>query len=338
MRWLVTGGAGFIGTNLYMFLREYGHDVEVIDDLSRSGSAHNALVVQERYGYQLTKLDVTDREALWSFLADRGPFDAIAHLAGQVSMIASLADPLRDFEINAIGTLNILEYVRTKAPETAVVGMSSNKVYGSLSSVEIDELPSRFVAPKWPHGLDETLPLSLETPYGCSKGIADQYLGDYGAVYGLRTISFRQSSVYGPFQNPRADQGWVAHMLQMAAAGQMIQLNGVGKQVRDLLHVADLSRLIEMIPSRLDAGSRLSVNVGGGPANSLSILELFQAMKEVFGLKVEYRTGEMRVSDQRYFVSDNVRLTNLCGWTPTISLDEGIAGLIESEGYRGTSA
>ncbi len=328
MRWLVTGGVGFIGTNLVDHLLTGGHDVVVVDDLSRAGVEANAYFLEMQHAIKPEIIDITDRSLLERFLADQKPFDAIAHLAGQVSLVASIADPARDFEVNAEGTFNVLEYVRLRSPHTAVIGMSSNKLYGDLSFVRILEERTRYVAPDWPFGFDETLPLAFHGPYGCSKGAADQYLGDYARTFGLRTASLRQSSVYGPHQHPRSDQGWVAHLIGEALADRPIQLNGIGKQVRDLLHATDLACLFEALAVALAPGVVNQLNVGGGPDRSLSILELFAWLEERLGRPITYETGPERPSDQKVFVSNNLRVSALTGWAPRVTIDEGLNRLL----------
>ena len=330
MRWLVTGGAGFIGTNLVSHLMGLGHEAIILDDMSRAGVDANAAFLKEKFGVDICRVDVADAVGVAEFFADNGPFDAVAHLAGQVSLMASIDDPVRDFEVNARGTLNILEMVRVRSPETCVIGMSSNKAYGDLHQVRIVEEPTRYVAPDWPRGFNESLPLDFHGPYGCSKGAADQYLADYSRTYGLRTASLRQSSVYGPHQHPRSDQGWVAHLVAEAVAGREIALNGIGKQVRDLLHAEDLARLFVALADVLQPGEPAQVNVGGGPDRSLSILELFQWLENELGRPVAFTTGTERPSDQKVFISDNVRVGDLTGWRPTISVEDGLHRLLET--------
>ena len=326
MIWWVTGGAGFIGTNVTAHLIQSGHEVVVVDDLSRVGSELNAAFLSREYGVKVVRADISD-PAVWDSLRQNSPSpNAVAHLAGQVSLLASIEDPRRDFEVNALGTLNALEFVRNHAPETVLIGMSSNKAYGDLASVRIFEEETRYVAPEYPLGFDESLPLDFHGPYGCSKGTADQYLLDYGRMYGLRTISLRQSSAYGPHQHPRSDQGWVAYLIEQAKLGNSISLNGIGKQVRDLLHASDLARLIEMLGKDLSAGGR-AVNVGGGPANSLSILELFGWIRDRHGVPVEFTTGEPRPSDQLVFISNNAAVQSIVPWAPLVSVEDGLQGV-----------
>ena len=330
MKWVVTGGCGFIGTNLVSHLKERGDDVEIIDDLSRGGSELNAAFLQDTYELAPMRADVADEQALNAALGACGSIDAIAHLAGQVSFLASLEDPRRDFDVNAGGTVNVLEWVRKHSPDTAVIGMSSNKIYGDLESIRYLDTSTRYVAPDFPDGFDESLPLEFHGPYGCSKGTADQYLADYGRIFNMRTASLRQSSVYGPHQHPRSDQGWVAHLMQEAWARNPIQLNGVGKQVRDLLHASDLARLFPALEAVLAPGTPAVVNVGGGSVNSLSILEFFAWFTDKAGIEVNYSTGPLRPSDQKVFISDNSRVSSLTGWTPEISVEAGLSALLDS--------
>lgn len=328
MSWVVTGGAGFIGTNLVKHLVETGHTPVVLDDLSREGVDINAEFLYGAYGVRTQRVDVSDREALWSALDSVGGIEHISHLAGQVSFLNSIENPMRDFEVNALGTLNVLEYVRTRSPETTVVGMSSNKIYGDLADVRVIESETRYVAPDFPNGFSETLLVDCHGPYGCSKGLADQYLADYGRIYGLRTASFRQSSVYGPHQHPRSDQGWVAHLVSEAIRGRTVLFSGVGKQVRDLLHASDLARLLVDITPHLASTEHRQFNVGGGIENALSLLEVLSWITEATGRTVTFETGPFRPSDQMVFVSDNSRIANAAGWHPLVRFDDGLARLL----------
>ncbi len=324
MRWLVTGGVGFIGTNLVDHLRTIGDEVVVVDDLSRDGVEANKSFLVQKWGQEVLAIDVADYSTLMDMFIDQGPFDAVAHLAGQVSLMASIEDPRRDFAVNAEGTLNVLEAVRHHSPNALVIGMSSNKVYGDLGGVEILEESTRFIAPAYPAGFDESLPLDFHGPYGCSKGAADQYLLDYHRIYGLRTVSLRQSSVFGRFQHPRSDQGWVGFLIDEARQGRQIRLHGVGKQVRDLLYATDLAELFSAMAKSPEAVAGRAFNVGGGPTRALSILELFQWLKKNVGVEVDYLPGDIRPSDQKVFVADITAITKATGWVPKISLDEGL--------------
>lgn len=327
MTWVVTGAAGFIGTNLSLELAKLGKEVMLIDDLSRTGVTENAEFLEREFALNITKADVSNWEELKRTLNTVPNIEVVIHLAGQVSFMASISNPRRDFEINALGTLNILEYVRIYSPSAVVIGMSSNKLYGELNDVQIDETATRYVAPSFPKGFDETQRLDFHGPYGCSKGIADQYLLDYNRIYGLKTLSFRQSSVYGHFQKPLADQGWLAFFLEEARAGRRIQLNGKGKQVRDVLFAQDLVELFIAASSMPEENFGHGVNVGGGVENSLSILELFEILEDQLDKKIAYAFGQERPSDQKIFISDNSLISRLSGWQPQTNFIDGIAKL-----------
>jgi len=327
MTWVVTGAAGFIGTNLSLELAKLGREVLLIDDLSRVGVKQNADLLYKEFGLSVTRADVSNWEEIKSALDQVQNIEVIVHLAGQVSFMASISNPRRDFEVNALGTLNILEYVRNFSPLAAVIGMSSNKLYGELNDVQIVETASRYVAPDFPNGFNESQRLDFHGPYGCSKGIADQYLLDYNRIYGLKTLSFRQSSVYGHFQKPVADQGWLAFFLEEARAGRRIQLNGKGKQVRDVLFAHDLVELFMAASSMPAEKFGYGVNVGGGVENSLSILELFEILEDQLGKKISYAFGQERPSDQKIFISDNSLISSLSGWIPRTGFIDGIAQL-----------
>lgn len=329
MKWIVTGGVGFIGTNVVEHLLENGHEVVVVDDLSRDGVRLNAQYLEDAFGIRPNIVDVSDRRNLWSFLETQGNVNAVAHLAGQVSLLASIKDPLRDFQVNAEGTLNILEYYRRTDKDVTIIGMSSNKAYGDLAQIPIVEEATRFRAPDWPDGFDESLPLDFHGPYGCSKGLADQYLADYARTFGMRSVSFRQSSVYGPHQHPRSDQGWVAHLVEEALHQRDIQLNGIGKQVRDLLHARDLARLIELVGTKVGDFKRHQFNIGGGASNSMSILELFAWIEAHAGFVAHYQTGAERPSDQKVFVANTDAIGEEVDWEPAIPLQDGLEELVQ---------
>lgn len=329
MNWLVTGGAGFIGTNLVKRLVQEGHEVSVLDDLSRAGVDSNAKFLKRQFGISVSVVDVADADHLNEYLAGHSRFEVVAHLAGQVSYMESLRNPVRDFKTNIWGTINILEHVRQHSPETVVIGMSSNKIYGDLSQITIDELPSRYVAPEFPHGFDEHLPLDFRGPYGCSKGAMDQYLLDYGQSYGLHTVSLRQSAVFGPHQHPQDDQGWVSFMVQQATFQHEIKLNGVGKQVRDVLYVEDLVDLFLELPACARQETGICFNVGGGEGNAVSILELFDILKQDFGLTVRYTTGFERPGDQKVFVADVSKVWKHVQWRPITQVRMAIANVLD---------
>ena len=328
MRWVVTGAAGFIGTNLSEELARLKQEVCLIDDLSRPGVSENVKHLKEQFDLDINIIDISNWEELQRTLLKFGSIDIFIHLAGQVSLMSSITNPRRDFEVNALGTLNILEFARIYAQNAIIVGMSSNKVYGDLGNVLIEESTTRYIAPNYPNGFNELLPLDFQGPYGCSKGSADQYLIDYHRIYNLKTLSLRQSSVFGRFQRPFSDQGWISFFLDQARNGQKVQLNGIGKQVRDALFVNDLVQLFISISKMPEKNFGFGVNVGGGASNAISILELFQALEEILSVKIDYSFGQERPSDQKVFISDNSLIQSLSGWQPATNYRAGLELLI----------
>jgi len=267
--------------------------------------------------------------------------DVVFHFAGQVAMTTSLERPRMDFEINAGGTLNLLEAVRTHHPAAAILYSSTNKVYGDLEDLEYVEQETRYVAPRYPDGFDESFPLCFRTPYGCSKGAADQYLTDYHHMFGLRTCIFRHSSIYGSNQFPTYDQGWVG-WFAMQVMDQLARpevepftISGDGKQVRDLLHASDAARLYLAAADNIEELAGSMFNIGGGMANSLSILELLAFLEQHIGVAPNYRRIDPRKSDQKIFVADTARITARLGWTPEMTCEDGITNLIGWLGETG---
>jgi CDP-paratose 2-epimerase len=244
MRFFITGGAGFIGSNSADYFLRQGHEVVVFDNLSRRGGPANLTWLRENHGARLQFIqgDIRDDAALAT--AVRGA-DVVLHLASQVAVTTSVQNPREDFEINALGTFNLLEAVRQAAPQAVVLYASTNKVYGGMADAAVREVNGRYAYTTYPQGIPESYPLDFHSPYGCSKGAGDQYMRDYARIYGLKTLVFRQSCIYGPRQFGIEDQGWVAHFVIAAVFGRPITIFGDGKQVRDLLHVSDLIRAYE---------------------------------------------------------------------------------------------
>lgn len=336
MRWLITGGCGFLGSNVADACLARGDEVVVLDNLSRVGSDQNLRWLRARHGegWRMVEGDVRDADQVAALVREHRP-DVIAHLAGQVAMTTSLANPRLDFEVNALGTFNVLEAVRQFSPETIVLYSSTNKVYGSLDWVRYEETPTRYVAPDFPRGFDERLPLSFESPYGCSKGSADQYMLDYARMFGLRTVVFRHSSMYGGRQYATFDQGWVGWFCMQALQttrqpDHTFTVAGNGKQVRDVLHVEDLVRLyVECVPTHADAAAGQAFNIGGGMAQSLSILELLAKLEQMLGVSLRPQHLAPRASDQKVFVADNTKATERLGWAPRVTADEGIRQMLD---------
>jgi len=292
--WLVTGGAGFIGTNVVLRLLREGEHVTVVDDLSRQGSELNAHVLAESGLDRFVKLSVADWQGMMVLAQDIPDPNYVIHLAGQVSLMQSLLDPVRDFEDNARGTLNVLELLRTFWPGSRMIFSSTNKVYGDLRDYEVRETESRFELSDFPRGLDEEIPLSFHGGYSCSKGAADQYVLDYSRHFGLDTFVLRQSAICGAWQNPKADQGWASFLVQETLNSRTVHLHGRGKQVRDLLDVQDLVDLMIAIAECRTPSHRV-FNVGGGPERALSLLELFGELT-ARGYSPNYESGPSQIN------------------------------------------
>ncbi len=330
MRILITGGAGFIGCNLAAACVQAGHKVTLFDNLSRRGSAANLAWLQETFGptaFEFVQGDIRDYPAILRAAAGQ---EAIYHLAAQTAVTTSVADPRTDFEINALGTFNVLEAARHAAHDPVFIFASTNKVYGGMEDAHAIELPTRYVLPDYPDGVPETRPLDFHSPYGCSKGAADQYVRDYARIYGLKSVVFRQSCIYGQRQMGVEDQGWVAWFVIAAVTGRPITIYGDGKQVRDLLHVDDLVRAFQLATTHIETTKGQVYNLGGGPANTLSIwAEFGPLLSELIGYQVvpaAYR--DWRPGDQPVFIADIRKAEREFGWSPGIGVREGIARLV----------
>lgn len=328
---LVTGGCGFVGTNLAHRLLSEGHRVCVFDNLSRPGVRRNLDWLREQHGARLIVQIADTRDALAVHQAVSDATE-VYHLAAQVAVTTSLDDPLDDFEVNARGTLNVLEAIRKSAHRPPLFFTSTNKVYGGLEDVRLREEAIRYapVARLVAHrGVGEARPLDFHSPYGCSKGTADQYVRDYARSYGLRTVVFRMSCIYGPHQFGNEDQGWVAHFLIRALNREPITIYGDGKQVRDVLFVEDLVDAFLLASERLDDCSGLAFNIGGGAANTLSLRELLDAIRAFEGREPRVDWGNWRTGDQKYYVSDSSLFRELTGWRPTVRPLDGVRMLRE---------
>jgi CDP-paratose 2-epimerase len=326
---VIIGGAGFIGSNTAArFMRE-GHAVVVIDDLSRRGTDKNHAWLREQGSFEFSKTDIRNAPALEAALAPHRDASAVLHLAAQVAVTTSVEDPRTDFEINALGTFNVLEAVRKHAPEALVVFASTNKVYGGLEHLPVAEVKGRYQLTSRPHGIPETEPLDFHSPYGCSKGAADQYVIDYSRIYKLRTVALRQSCIYGRRQLGVEDQGWVAWFTIAAKQGRPITIYGDGKQVRDALFVDDLVELYRLCIDQADKVSGQAYNVGGGPGNQLSLLELLSDLERRLGVTIKPTFSATRPGDQPVFVADIRKAERDLGWRPKTSVNEGVAILAE---------
>lgn len=328
MRILITGGAGFIGCNLAARGIREGHAVTVLDNLSRAGSSLNLEWLRSLGEFDFIEADIRDFDTLLNLLNSR-KYDAVFHDSAQVAVTTSVEDPRTDFEINALGTFNLLEAIRLSGSDPVLIYASTNKVYGALSSLDIGEKNGRYSFQDQPGGVPESMPLDFHSPYGCSKGAAEQYVLDYRRIYGLRSIVFRQSCVYGPRQMGVEDQGWVAWFAICAAFGRSISIFGDGKQVRDLLHIDDLVDLhyhaVKMEP-QLDM---FAFNVGGGPKNAASLIEVIDLLEEKTDRPIELHFAGWRPGDQKVYISDIRALEEKLSWSPRVPLSDGMGLLLD---------
>jgi CDP-paratose 2-epimerase len=325
----VVGGAGFIGSNLADSYLSEGRDVLVLDNLARPGVERNLAWLKARHRDRLTAViaDVRDATAVEDTLADAG---AVFHLAAQVAVTTSLVAPVEDFEINARGTLNVLEAVRNSGRRIPVVFASTNKVYGGLESLALAETATRYEPEDVQirrNGVPESWPISFCTPYGCSKGVADQYVLDQAKTFGGPAALLRMSCIYGPRQFGTEDQGWVAHFLKRALAGEPITLYGDGRQVRDILHVRDAVAAYRALLADIDRLSGRAFNLGGGPENAVSLRQVVDEIGRLLGRPVEVGAADWRASDQLWFVADTRALSSATGWHASLGWREGVADL-----------
>jgi CDP-paratose 2-epimerase len=329
LHFLLTGGAGFIGSNYVERLLQRGDQVTVYDNLSRSGARLNLTWLNETFGsaaYRLVVGDVTDARALADAALDA---DVIVHLAGQVAVTSSVSDPRLDFNSNALGTFNALEAARLTGRDPIFLYASTNKVYGAMEDSALVEERTRWRYAHLPHGCPETQPLDFHSPYGCSKGSADQYVRDYARIYGLRSVVFRQSCIYGPRQFGVEDQGWLAWLMIAAVTGRQITIYGDGRQVRDVLHVKDLLDAYDAAVARIDTARGQVYNIGGGPANVLSVWAEFGPLLEsLLGREIQVQRLGPRPGDQRVFYADIRKAERELGWAPSIPSGAGIESLL----------
>jgi CDP-paratose 2-epimerase len=328
--YLVTGGAGFIGSNYVNRLIERGETVTVYDNLSRAGAPRNLKWLNETFdasAFKLVEGDVRDG----ALLAETAKgVDVIVHLAAQVAVTTSVTDPRNDFEINALGTFNVVEAARLSGSDPVVIYASTNKVYGGMDDVEVVEGATRWGYKDLPFGAPETQPLDFHSPYGCSKGTGDQYVRDYARIYSLRSVVLRQSCIYGPRQFGVEDQGWVAWFIIAAVTGKPMSIYGDGKQVRDLLHVYDLLDAYDAAIQNIDRVKGDIFNVGGGSENVLSVWAEFGPMLEkLLGRPLPVGRGDWRPGDQKVFVADIRKAEKVLGWKPKYNVEAGIKQLFD---------
>lgn len=328
-RTLITGGMGFIGFNAALHYARQGR-VVVFDDLSRRTAQKNFKEFQRMRPANVTfvRADITDKDAFLKLFRKHGPFDAVLHLAAQVAVTHSVTAPYDDFRINALGTLNVLEAVRRFSPKAFVIFASTNKVYGGMDGVRLGKGKSRYFLRHPRGGVSEDMPLDFHSPYGCSKGAADQYVRDYARIYGLKTAVFRQSCIYGPWQYGEEDQGWVAWFLIAALAGKPITIYGDGRQVRDILFIDDLLALYDRALAVPGRSSGRIFNAGGGPRKTLSLLELLSWIGRHPKIEPRLRRAGWRPGDQKVYISDISLARRDLGWQPRITVDSGLKRLL----------
>ena len=327
-RILITGGAGFIGSNAARYFGARNWNVTVLDNLSRAGTDRNLEWLRDGTTFDFEHADIRDQARIDRVLAE-GRFDAVLHLAAQVAVTTSVTNPRTDFAVNAFGTFNMLDAVRRYSPEAVFVLASTNKVYGKIAAASCELRGSRYTYTDRPFGIGESEALDFLSPYGCSKGAADQYALDFARIYQIPATSFRQSCIYGPRQFGVEDQGWVAWFTIASMLGRDITIFGDGKQVRDVLHVDDLLRAYEMALREPDKVTQQAFNVGGGPSHTLSLLELIGMLEERLDRTIPTLSDVWRPGDQQVYVSDIRKLETALGWKPEIDVKAGIAHLMD---------
>jgi CDP-paratose 2-epimerase len=329
MRVLITGGAGFVGIQTADRLLNRGEEVILLDNLSRRGGRQNLAWLKERHGeVPFEEADVRDYSGTTAIVERYQPLDVVFHFAAQVAVTSSVQNPKEDFDINALGTLNVLESIRQSGADPIFIYSSTNKVYGGMEDVEVVEDETRYRYASLPYGIPETAPLDFHSPYGCSKGSADQYTRDYHRIYRMRTLVFRNSCIYGPRQFGIEDQGWVAWFIIAWLQQQSLTIYGDGKQVRDLLYIDDLIDGMLGAIEHIDQTQGQIYNMGGGPDYSLSIWkECGPILEELAGEPIPVTAGDWRPGDQMVYISDIRKAAQDFDWRPTVAPQEGIAKL-----------
>ena len=322
---LITGGAGFIGTNATINFINKGWKVSIIDNLSKFGTDNNLRYLKKNYLFKFYKIDIRNTKKI-DQLFKKNSYDMVLHLAGQVAVTKSLKKPKEDFEINALGTINILEALRKYNKKAFFLNASTNKVYGNMGNVKLSVKKKKYQYKNYPKGIDESFPIDFHSPYGCSKGSAEQYVIDYARAYGLKTTSFRQSCIYGAHQHGIEDHGWIAWFIIAILLKKPFIIYGNGKQVRDILYIDDLIKAYFLAYKNRKKISGEVFNIGGGPRNAISILELFDRLSEYkkdFNIK-KLNFSKWRVGDQKIFISDNTKAKKILNWKPEYNITQGI--------------
>jgi len=329
MNILVIGGAGFIGANIAERFLKRGDRVFVFDNLSRRGTEWNLKWLKKYNNLVFIKGDVRRYRDIFNLVKKEKDFDVVFHFAAQVAVTTSVVNPREDFEINALGAFNVLEAIRENKANPIILFSSTNKVYGGMTDIKITEKNNRYQYADLPGGISEDRLLDFHSPYGCSKGTADQYMIDYSRIYGLRTVVFRQSCIYGYRQFGIEDQGWVAWFTIAAMLDKKLTIYGDGKQVRDVLFIEDLADAYEAAIKNIDKARGQAFNIGGGPKNTMSLLELIAFLEQFFGKKIPLTFSDWRPGDQPVFICDIKKAKQILGWEPKTSPQEGVKLLYE---------
>lgn len=324
---LVVGGAGFIGSHVAKRALQRGRRVVILDAFLRPGVQKNLDWLKTYGSFKMFKGDVRNKDSVRAAFRKAAPIETVAHLAGQVAVTTSVANPYDDFLSNALGTLQILEAARAQKKPPVVLFSSTNKVYGGFEALGIKEMKTCYGFRNFPHGIPETWPLDFHSPYGCSKGAADQYVRDYARIYGLKTVVFRQSCIYGTQQFGVEDQGWISWFIIATLLGKPLTIFGNGKQVRDVLYVDDLVDAYETAEKKITRARGNIYNTGGGPQNTLSLRELVAWLENRLGRRLNIKRGPWRPGDQRVYISDIRRLQQDLGWRPKVTVHQGLENI-----------
>lgn len=333
MKYLITGGCGFLGSNIAERLLNEGHELYILDNLSRAGSEKNLEWLKSIGKFKFCKYDVKVFKNISNIIEAFQP-NVIFHLAGQVAMTTSIQNPRHDFETNVLGTFNVLEAVRLKCPLCSIIYSSTNKVYGDIEWTLYEETDSRYIASNYKNGFPEDIQLEFHSPYGVSKGSADQYILDYARIFGLNTAVFRHSSMYGGRQFSTSDQGWIGWfceqaLLQKKNPKHIFSISGNGKQVRDLLFSDDMVKLYLEASININKISGQAFNIGGGVNNSFSLIELLDFIGNELGVDLNYKNIEKRESDQKVFIADFFKIKSLLNWEPIVGKEEGVRKMLD---------
>ncbi|MBI3379789.1 GDP-mannose 4,6-dehydratase [Candidatus Gottesmanbacteria bacterium] len=325
---LITGGAGFIGSNLASFFLKKDYSVTIFDNFERKGTKQNLSWLKNQFPKLIVvEGDIRNKKDLDAVVVGK---EALFHLAAQVAVTTSVTDPKTDFDINALGTFNLLESVRQYGNKPLVIFSSTNKVYGEMEDLGVVEQKTRYMYKALPYGISETTCLDFHSPYGCSKGAADQYVRDYARIYGIPTVVFRQSCIYGPNQFGIEDQGWLAWFIIALSLDHDITIYGDGKQIRDVLYIDDLVRLFDLVLENKGKVTGQIYNVGGGINNTISVWSEFgPILEKLFGKKINPKFSGWRPGDQKVYISDIRHVEKELGWKPKISVEEGISMLFK---------